>query len=130
MDIKLLITTPTQIILVDPEKRASELVRSGDGEYFGISWNDNVIVLTHSNRDNSSLIKPEDVSNAPLGHIGYYANCNNIIKSDALLIGPHQLLMYQDYIVVTNTGRNAIGVFDLEGKLVRKQRKAKRKRVL
>jgi len=121
MHMNLLVTTPTQIILVDLGKRTTELVRSGDGEYFGMSWNNEVIALTHSNRDSHSLIKPEDVSNSPLGYIGYYANGNNIIKSEELLIGPHQLMMYQDYIVVTNTGRNAIDVFDLEGKLVRTQ---------
>lgn len=114
---KLLATTPRQLLLVDVDSGTSEVLRARDGEYFGMSWDEDVIALTHSHHDCDALRTPEDYRAAVTGRIALYRP-EGTVESEPALVAPHQALIVGDHVVVTNSGRNALTVFDLEGRLV------------
>ena len=96
----LLVSTPLQILLVDPLSKKVSVVRTGDGYYYGISHRGNTVVLTHS-----------------WGPLGYFAEDDSSWFSKIHLIQPHQVEWVEDKILVANTGRNCLSVFTENGDL-------------
>lgn len=99
---RLLISTPLQILLVDPFSGKISVVRTGDGYYYGISHKENIIVLTHS-----------------WGPLGYFVRPHSPQFLGRHLIQPHQVEWVEDKILVANTGRNCISVFADDGRFLR-----------
>jgi hypothetical protein len=100
---KLLVSTPLQIFLLDTVSKEKVIVRCGDGYYFGITHKQNVIVLSHSG-----------------GYLQYYSNSNvKPLQTKNHLIQPHQIEWIGDHVFVTNTGKNCISIYDSQGNLFR-----------
>lgn len=96
----LLISTPMHILFLDPVSGINKSIRSGDGYYYGMTHKDGTMVLSHSE-----------------GYLGIYGN--EVKRTKSHLIQPHQLEWVEDKILVTNTGKNCISVFDEHGELIR-----------
>jgi hypothetical protein len=99
---QLLVTTPLQVLLVDPANGHTSILRAGDGYYFGVTHHAGTIVLSHSG-----------------GYLQYFNRDRRLVQSVDHLIQPHQIEWVGDKILVTNTGKNCLSVFDVQGKLDR-----------
>lgn len=97
----LLISTPLQIFHLDPETQKIRILRTGDGYYYGISAKNGRMVLTHSG-----------------GYLQYFGE-NKSIRTIDHLIQPHQVEWIDDLVLVTNTGKNCVSVFDAKGNFIR-----------
>ncbi len=100
MDMLLLVSTPLHILLVDPVSGRSSTVRTGDGYYYGITYKEGTMVLSHSGGN--------------LGYFGQHAH-----RTINHLIQPHQVEWIEDKVVVSNTGKNCLSVFDERGEFTR-----------
>ena len=99
----LLISTPLHIFLFDTETGKLSPWRTGDGYYFGVTQKHGTVVLSHSG-----------------GHLGFFGGNSNIPRFTINhLIQPHQIEWVEDKILVTNTGKNCLSVFDESGNLWR-----------
>lgn len=98
----LLVTTPLQVLLVNPSNGETSVLRTGDGYYFGVTHHSGTIVLSHSG-----------------GYLQYFTADSRPIQTIDHLIQPHQIEWVDDYVLVTNTGKNCLSVFDPFGNLVR-----------
>lgn len=99
---QLLVSTPLHILLVNPFENQSKILRTGDGYYYGITFKDGVIALTHSG-----------------GYLQYFRKYQKPLETINHLIQPHQVEWIEDKILVSNTGKNCISVFDEDGHLLR-----------
>lgn len=115
----LLITTPHQILLFDPRRGTTELLRSGDGEYYGLSWDRQGAVVSHSNQDNEALTSFADYRGAPQGTLTFHRRGDASRSSPGALVQPHQIECAGEVVLATNTGRNCLTVFDGEGAVLR-----------
>jgi hypothetical protein len=111
----LLITTPRQLLLFDPEQGTTERLREGDGEYFGVSWDRHGPVLSHSNQDNEALRSIEDYRAAPKGTLTFHRLDSAPTTSPRTLIQPHQIECIDDLVLASNTGQNCLTVFGADG---------------
>ena len=102
VDLDLLVSTPLHILLVNTASGRISIVRAGDGYYFGITKKDNVAVLSHSG-----------------GYLQYFQKGASPILTHNHLIQPHQIEWIEDKVLVANTGKNCISVFDGKGALCR-----------
>lgn len=103
---RLLISTPNFILGYDVEKDDLRILESGKGEYYGISWSPtgDSLAFACSGLDNASLI---DLPSYAHSEIGYLTVAGR--KSWRFLSAPHQILwVHSDWILATNTGRNAL----------------------
>ena len=91
----LLVSTPLHIFLVDPFGHKVDILRTGDGYYYGITFKDGAIILTHTG-----------------GYLQYFQKTHRPRATIDHLIQPHQLEWVEDKILVSNTGKNCISVFD------------------
>lgn len=96
----LLVSTPMQIFLVDENSNNISIQRSGDGYYFGITHRKNVVVLSHSG-----------------GYLQFFRKNSKPFFTEKHLYQPHQIEWSENKILVTNTGRNCISVFNENGML-------------
>lgn len=100
-----LVTTPGYIICHDINSAKSEILESGRGNYYGITWDPmrSEIALTHSGIDEQSLV---DLATYATSEAGYLTIDGQPTWN--FLSAPHQILWVDDVIVITNTGRNAL----------------------
>ncbi|MBU0512078.1 MAG: hypothetical protein KKD28_02385 [Chloroflexi bacterium] len=98
----LLVSTPLQILLVNSASGQTSVLRAGDGYYYGITYKEGTLVLSHSG-----------------GYLGYYNERDAPIHTTDHLIQPHQIEWVDDKVLVANTGKNCISVFDEKGHLCR-----------
>lgn len=98
----LLVTTPLQVLLVDPANGHTSILRAGDGYYFGVTHHAGTFVLSHS-----------------AGYLQFFNRHSQPVQSIDHLIQPHQIEWVGDKILVTNTGKNCLSVFDARGGLSR-----------
>jgi hypothetical protein len=94
----LLISTPLHLLLLDPVSEQYSILRSGDGYYFGITFKEGTVILTHSG-----------------GYLQYFRPHAKPWMTISNLGQPHQVEWVDENILVANTGRNCISVFDSEG---------------
>jgi len=97
----LLLSTPLQIILLDTDTQQTTLLRTGDGYYYGITSKDGAVVLTHTG-----------------GYMQYFRDGKSFRTIDHL-VQPHQVEWIDGYLLVANTGKNCISIFDERGNLCR-----------
>ncbi len=104
---RLLVACPSWIFVVDSVTHEIEVVEHGRGEYYGISW-DRIgnLCLSHSGLDNDNMVSLEDYVNSEVGRLSLGAQTRNHCLST-----PHQLVCHEEFVVVTNTGRNCLSVF-------------------
>lgn len=98
----LLVSTPLHIFLVEPFEHEVSILRSGDGYYYGITYHSGNVVLTHTG-----------------GYLQYFKHSEPIKATSNHLIQPHQAEWVDNQIIVANTGKNCISVFDVDGNLLR-----------
>ena len=99
---QLLISTPLHLLLLDPETRQTSVLRSGDGYYYGITAKDHRVVLTHTG-----------------GYLQYCAPNARTRRTISTLNQPHQAEWIDDTVVVANTGRNCLSLFDADGNFLK-----------
>jgi hypothetical protein len=108
---KVLVTTPLYLLLVDLENRHVRPVEFHRAEYYGISWQPDGLdlYLSHSGLDNESLVDITTYARSETGWISY-GKC----ETGKFLSQPHQIICAPDgRIVCSNTGRNCLTVIDL-----------------
>jgi len=98
----LLISTPLHLLLVDPANGQTSVLRSGDGYYYGITAKDGAVVLTHTG-----------------GYLQYFRAQAKPQVTINNLIQPHQVEWVDENVLVANTGRNCLSVFDRNGNFCR-----------
>jgi hypothetical protein len=100
-----LVSTPGFIIHHDTSSAKSEILESGRGNYYGVTWNQtgSQLVLCHSGVDHNSFV---DLATYATSEQGYLTIGGQ--KTWQFLSAPHQILWVDDMIVITNTGRNAL----------------------
>lgn len=118
----LLITTPRQIFTFDPERGTTEVLRAGDGEYYGVSWDRRGPVLGHSNQDNESLCTYADYRGAPQGTLTFHRPGRQRAESPGALVQPHQIECVDDLVLVANTGKNCLTVLRADASVIRHAR--------
>jgi hypothetical protein len=109
--LKILITTPNYLLEHDMMSERTRVLESGYGEYYGLSWHSSGEHFVHSfsGIDNTSLLDLESYANSEKG--GLFLNGS---RTWSFLSQPHQILWVDDdYILITNSGRNALTRFSL-----------------
>ncbi len=96
----LLISTPLHILLVDPSSGKTTILRTGDGYYYGITHKNGTTILSHSG-----------------GYLQYFRDNADPVQTIDHLIQPHQIEWVGDQVLVANTGKNCISIFDEKGNL-------------
>src|SRR5262245_1990387 len=101
----LLISTPRFVIGHDTASKKTEILESGRGGYYGITWSptDSRLVLGHSGLSQDTLGGGEPYFNSELGFLTIAGK-----STWQFLSAPHQILWVDEMIVVTNTGRNVL----------------------
>lgn len=103
---KALVACPKRLIWLDVETARWETAEDSRPEYYGISWNDE-LCLSHSNIDNAELGSEESYRNSIKGTISAGDR-----TSKPFLSQPHQIVCWEEKVICTNTGRNAIAIVD------------------
>lgn len=104
---KLLVSTPLWIFLIDSKTQVVEVVENNRREYYGISWSkEGELALSHSGIAYKNILTFQDYVSAELGGISLG---NRLI--DKCLVAPHQIFLRQDFVLAANTGRNCLTVF-------------------
>jgi hypothetical protein len=100
-----LVSTPGFVILHDTSAVKSDVLESGRGNYYGITWSPtgSDLVLSHSGVDENSLVDLETYATSEQGYLTIGGQ-----TTWRFLSAPHQVLWVDDAIVITNTGRNAL----------------------
>jgi hypothetical protein len=99
---QLLISTPLHLLLYDTDNGQSSTLRSGDGYYFGITFKEGMVVTTHTG-----------------GYLQYFSSHAKPRITVPHLVQPHQIEWVEGNILVANTGRNCLSVFDHDGSFCR-----------
>ncbi len=99
---KLIVSTPLQLFLVDPFRNEIAVLRAGDGYYYGITFKNDTIVLTHSG-----------------GYLQFFPDGQKTVHTPDHLIQPHQVEWVDNTILVANTGKNCLSVYDQTGNFTR-----------
>lgn len=111
---KLLMASPLEIFYFDTSSKTKQVIENNRLNYYGITWDSNgFIYLGHTNLQRSELGPKNDSVNHEKGYI---SNLLSKQTSDLILAAPHQILysnLNNNYeLLVCNTGRNCITVFD------------------
>ena len=107
-----LVTTPGWLLLVDLETKQVQPLENDRSEYYGITWFPfgDELVLSHSGVRNEELADIATYSQSEKGWLS-----KGKLTSRRFLSAPHQILSAPDgRVICTNTGRNAITVFDFK----------------
>ncbi len=101
----ILVSTPGFVICQNTSSGKSEILESGRGNYYGITWSPTglEVVLSHSGIDGQLLVDLASYATSERGYLTIGAQ-----STWQFLSAPHQVLWVDDTIVVTNTGRNAL----------------------
>jgi hypothetical protein len=108
--VKALVTTPHFILECDLESGRTEVLDSGAGEYYGLTWSPDGtrLALSTSGVDNAGLESLESYVNSELGCLVVGGE-----PSWPFLSVPHQIeWVDDDAILATNTGRNALARYN------------------
>ncbi len=113
--ISLLLSTPDAIWHFDGDTERLRRVHASQPEYYGISWNEYGVVLSHSLDDNLAAWGHEDFrTERRFGVCTHYARDGGRTTSPRSLLHPHQVECIGKRVIAANTGRNAIALWDPE----------------
>jgi hypothetical protein len=104
-----LIATPRYVIGHDTEKMTIEILESGRGSYYGITWSPTGadLVLSHTGFEDLALVDPSIYTSYARGYLTIGEQ-----ETWPFLYSPHQILWVKDTIVATNTGRDALATMN------------------
>lgn len=105
----LLVTTKRFLLAHDTGTAQTQVLESGRGEYYGISWSPDgtALALGHTNHDTDAMV---DLTTYALSERGT-VTVGDRAASTPFLSAPHQILWIdEDRIAATNTGRNSIAI--------------------
>jgi hypothetical protein len=95
-------------------------LRCGDGEYYGMTWRRDAVLVGHSRVENEGLLTHEDAAAAVRGDIaGYAANGRVLAQTPRRLLLAHQIEWTGERLLVIDTGRERLSVYAAEGSLIR-----------
>jgi hypothetical protein len=107
----LLLSTPNGIWHFDSQFEELRRLSAGRPEYYGISWNDGGLVLSHSLDDNALPWISGDADRQDRFGICCQHAIAHEIASPRELLHPHQIECADERVVIANTGRNAIALW-------------------
>jgi hypothetical protein len=114
--IRLLITTPLHIFAFDSESDRLTELRSGDGEYYGLTWTRGAIFVAHSHVSNEDLLTHEDLVEAERGEVvSYMADGRVLARTPQRLLLTHQIEWADDCLLVVDTGRERLSAYAADG---------------
>lgn len=105
-----IVATVRALLLVELKSKRITPLEWNRSEYYGITWRPEGpdLILSHSMLDNNEL---RDVSSYALSEVGVLSE--GAFTTQPFLSQPHQIAFASDgRIICTNTGRNAISIFD------------------
>jgi hypothetical protein len=117
---RLLVATPLYLLLLDLESGRMSELRSGDGEYYGLTWRPGALLVSHSNVSNEELLTHEQFVGADRGEVASYARDGTVLGRTLrrLLLG-HQIEWVEDRLLVVDTGRERLSTYAADGALIR-----------
>jgi hypothetical protein len=96
------------------------VLRSGDGEYFGLSWSSKAIFASHSRVSNEDLLTHEAFLAAERGEVVSYGSDGEIAaRTPKRMLMPHQIEWVEDRLLVVDTGRERLSVYAEDGSHIR-----------
>lgn len=105
--------------MLDVESGRLAELRSGDGEYYGVTWSSSAVFVGHSRIDNEGLLTHEDVLATGRGDaVGYDAEGRTVARTPKRLLLAHQMEWVNDRLLVVDTGRERLSIYAAEGSLV------------
>jgi hypothetical protein len=107
----LIFSTPLGVYSFHCESSTLRLLPIEGPEFYGISANPYGLVVSHSCIDNARLTTHSDYVSSALGNVRIHG-ARHILQSTRDLLAPHQIECHGDSILVANSGRNCITVFN------------------
>lgn len=118
--IRLLVVTPLHLFLFDARSGRLTELRSGDGEYYGLTWMPGAILVGHSHVNNEELLTHEDFVGSDRGEVASYAADGCVLaRTQRRLLNAHQIEWAHDCLLVVDTGRERLSVYATDGSLIR-----------
>ena len=116
---RLLIATPLHLFLFDLSSGRLTELRSGDGEYYGLTWNQDAIFVSHSYVNNEDFMTHEDLVAAERGDVAIYTANGTPNRTPRRLLLTHQIEWVDDRLLVVDTGRERLSVYGADGRPIR-----------
>jgi hypothetical protein len=118
--IRLLIATPLHLFLLDALTGRLTELRYGDGEYYGLTWKRDAMLIAHSHVNNEEILRHEDLAAIDGGEVASYAADGQIVaRTPRRLLLAHQIEWVDDQLLVVDTGRERLSVYAADGALIR-----------
>jgi len=118
--LRLLVATPLYLLLLDLESGHTSELRSGDGEYYGLTWRADALLVAHSNVSNEELLAHEQLVDADRGEVASYAHDGAVLgRTPRRLLLGHQIEWVEDRLLVVDTGRERLSAYAADGTLIR-----------
>jgi hypothetical protein len=94
--------------------------RSGDGEYYGLTWRADALLIAHSHVSNAELLTHEELVKADRGEVVSYAADGTVLgRTPRRLFLGHQIEWVDDRLLAVDTGRERLSVYGANGDLIR-----------
>lgn len=93
-------------------------LRSGDGEYYGLTWTRDAIFVGHSRINNEDLLTNADLRAAGRGEVLGYADNQVLAATPRRLLLAHQIEWSSDRLLVMDTGRERLSTYAANGSLM------------
>jgi hypothetical protein len=118
--IRLLLSTPLYLFLFDLQLNTLTELRSGDGEYYGLTWTPDTLFFGRSRIDNEAVVTHEQAVVADRGDvIGYDTDGQLVATTPRHLLLAHQIEWTDDSLLAVDTGHERICVYAADGSLTR-----------
>jgi hypothetical protein len=118
--LRLLVATPLYLLVLDLQSGRTSELRSGDGEYYGLSWKSDALFVAHSHVSNEELLTHEDIAAADRGEVASYGVDGRVVsRTTQRLLLAHQIEWVEDRLLVVDTGRERLSAYAVDGALIR-----------
>lgn len=115
----MLITTPLHIFLFDARSGNLTKLRSGDGEYYGLTWSHDAVLVGHSHVNNEELLTHKDLAAAGRGDVASYGADGHVVaRTLGRLLLAHQIEWTDSRLLVIDTGRERLSAYGVDGCLI------------
>jgi hypothetical protein len=119
LPIRLLVATPLHLFLFDAPSGSLTELRSGDGEYYGLTWKRDAMFVAHSHVNNEEILTHEDLVTVDGGEVASYAADGHLARTPRRLLLAHQIEWADDRLLVVDTGRERLSIYAADGALIR-----------
>ena len=93
-------------------------LRSGDGEYYGLTWRRGAILVGHSRVNNEDLLTNADLQAADRGDVTSHSGGSVVDGTPRRLFLAHQIEWVDDRLLVVDTGRERLSAYAYDGTLI------------